>query len=73
LTLGLRVNFHKINIGGIGIERNKIENYVMILNCSYMSIPFKCQSMPIGENLRKKYFSKGVVDKVKNKLSSLND
>jgi len=38
-----------------------------------MSIPFKCQSMPIGENLRKKYFSKGVVDKVKNKLSSLND
>jgi len=35
------INFHKTKIGGVGIERDVMDNYASILNCSFMSIPFK--------------------------------
>jgi len=37
----LRVNFHKSKVGGTSLDLNVLVNYVMILNCDYISFPFE--------------------------------
>jgi len=53
LVQGLRVNFHKNKIGGIGLVQNVLENYVTTLNCNHKTCPFKYLRMLIGGNPRK--------------------
>lgn len=49
---GLKVNFHKICVGGLGVDGNILSTFAGILNCRMMSIPFVFLGMPIGENPR---------------------
>jgi len=50
LTSGLRVNYHKTRIGGMGIGKETIQNFSRFLNCSQMKVPLKYLGMPIGDN-----------------------
>jgi len=54
LVLGLRVNFHKNKIGGIGVVQNELNNYASTLNYYHMPCPFKYLGIQIGENPKKK-------------------
>jgi len=48
LTSGLKVNFLKSNIGGVGVESFTIWGFVAILNYEVMKVPFKYLGMPVG-------------------------
>jgi len=71
LVLELRVNFHKSQIGAIGIDDITLNHYSIILNCSSIKISFKYLEMIRGRNPRKKEFWKDLLTKVMIKLSSL--
>jgi len=44
----LSINFFKRKIGAIGVDRNVLEMFLEILNCSIMNIPFIFLGLPIG-------------------------
>ena len=70
LASGLRVNFFKTKIGGVGLEATLLKQFSNILNCKHMKIPFMYLGMPIGGNPRKSQFWQPVINKVRNRLSS---
>jgi len=67
---GLKVNFSKTKVGGIGLNAILIKDFTRILNCNHMKIPFVYLGLPIGENPRRKIFWQPMVDKVRSRLSS---
>ena len=70
LVSGLRVNFCKTRIGGLGLDAIHLNNLSSILNCKHMKIPFLYLGLPIGGDPRKKQFWQTIVSKVKSRLSS---
>ena len=52
LASGLKLNFSKSRLGGIGVEQTKILHFVTILNCEVMRIPFKYLGMLVGGVIR---------------------
>jgi len=40
MTSSLRVNFHKIKIGALGVDKNVLLRFSYALNCNTMEIPF---------------------------------
>ena len=70
LVSGLKVNFRKSKIAGIGAQHTKILRYSAILNCNQMEVPFKNLGVPVGDNHRKKVFWNDMIAKIKSKLSS---
>jgi len=70
LASGLRVNFFKTKIGGVGLEVTLLKQFSNILNCKHMKIPFMYLGMPIGGNPRRSQFWQPVINKVRDRLSS---
>lgn len=56
LASSLKVNFHKSKVVGINVERNVLDLYAKILNCTQMLIPFKYLGLEVGGNPRRKRF-----------------
>ena len=54
LVSGLKVNFRKSKIAGIGAQHTEILRYSAILNCNQMEVSFKYLGVPVGDNHRKK-------------------
>ncbi|XP_068487111.1 uncharacterized protein [Phaseolus vulgaris] len=52
----LRINFFKSKIGALGVDRNVLEMFSEILNCSIMNILFVYLGLPIGGNSAKASF-----------------
>jgi len=52
----LRINFFKSKIGALGVDRNVLEMFYEILNCSIMNISFVYLGLPIGGNSAKASF-----------------
>jgi len=69
LVSGLKVNFHKSCIKVLGIDRDMVHSFSLILNCNIMSIPFTYLCFPVWGNPRKKWFCEPLISKVKVKLS----
>jgi len=69
LVSGLKVNFHKSQVWGIGINQYELQVYSKCLNCRKMRIPFKYLGMTIGRNPRRVSFWDPVIDKIKSTLS----
>ncbi|XP_068461703.1 uncharacterized protein [Phaseolus vulgaris] len=46
IAFGLKVNFSKSRIGGVGIDQNVILRFASILNCEMTKTPFKYMGMP---------------------------
>ena len=69
IASGLKVNFHKSELGGIGIAEDELKRSSIILNCGVIKVPFKYLEICVGGNPRKKQFWEPIVNKIKNKLS----
>ena len=50
LASGLKVNFSKSRIGGVGVDHTVIQQYAAILNCEVMKTPFKYLGLLVGES-----------------------
>jgi len=69
LASGLKINFHKLNLASISVERISLQTYARTLNCNIMQIPFKYPGVEVGGNPRRKQFWEPIVDKIKARLS----
>jgi len=50
LVSGLKINFTKSKIVGLGVKDNVLHKFSEILNCSIMEVPFKYLGVPVGAN-----------------------
>jgi len=56
LASGLKMNFLKSRIRGIGVDQNEILRFAIILNCNVMKSPFKYLGMHVGGVIRGECF-----------------
>ncbi len=70
LASGLKINFHKSKLAGIGVDSFSLNTYAKTLNCKTISIPFKYLGLEVGGNPRKKQFWEPVINKVSARLST---
>ena len=69
LASGLKINFHKSKLGGVGVGEDELLRSSNILNYGLMNVPFKYLGVCVGGNLRRKQFWEPVVNKIKKKLT----
>jgi len=73
LASGLKVNFQKSSVGGIGCNNLLLQSFAAVLNCVTMKTPFKYLGMLVGECHRRSKFWEEVVEIVHNRLSRWKD
>ena len=66
---GLKINYHKSVICGVGIPGNTLEEFAHLLNCKTHSLPLKYLGLPLGANPKRKRMWKPIVDIVKMRLA----
>lgn len=66
---GLKINFHKSLICGVGIEDGVVEEFAAKLNCLSHKLPIKYLGLPLGANPSRKQVWQPVVERIKKKLS----
>jgi len=69
LSFGLKVNFVKSRIGGMGLRQLSLRRFAAILNCDMMVSPFVYLGLPVGGCHRRCDFWNGVIEKVQARLS----
>lgn len=67
---GLKVNFFKFKVFGIGASNVETSNWANILGCKAGSLPFTYLGVPVGENMNLVKNWKPIIDKFHSKLSS---
>ncbi|GKV32614.1 hypothetical protein SLEP1_g41208 [Rubroshorea leprosula] len=72
LVLGLKINFNKSQLIGIGVKEEWLEKMAWILCCKKGVLPFKYLGVPIGGRSGKLSFWKPVLEGVNRKLSTWN-
>lgn len=70
LLLGLKINFHKSCLMGIGLDRVVVEGWARRLNCGVGDIPFLYLGLPVGAKPSDKNVWQRVVEKVKTRLEN---
>lgn len=65
---GLKINYRKSCLMGIGVEDNILANWANYLNCSLGDIPFVYLGLPIGDKPSDKHVWNKVVERLENKL-----
>ncbi|KAL4565722.1 hypothetical protein LXL04_029825 [Taraxacum kok-saghyz] len=66
---GLKVNFHKSKVFGIGVAEDETSSYASILGCEAGQFPFNYLGVPVGANMNLKKNWKPIIDKFEAKLS----
>ncbi|KAI3750395.1 hypothetical protein L2E82_21030 [Cichorium intybus] len=66
---GLKVNFSKSKVFGVGVSTNELNQYANILGCEVGHMPFKYLGVPVGANMNLKKNWKPVIDRFHSKLS----
>ncbi|XP_028116127.1 uncharacterized protein LOC114313894 [Camellia sinensis] len=66
LMSGLKINFHKSVLSGVGVNEEDIKDFVSVLHCHSQKLPITY----FGANPRRKSTWKPVIEKVKKKLAS---
>jgi len=67
---GLRVNFHKSEVGSVDISQLDKFLFSKCLNCRQMDLPFKYLGMVVGGNHRRVEFWNPIIDKIRSRLAS---
>ncbi|KAL4589627.1 hypothetical protein LXL04_002535 [Taraxacum kok-saghyz] len=67
---GLKVNFSKSRVFGIGAEDQEILRWAAPLGCEIATLPFTYLGVPVGANMNLKKYWKPVIERVQTKLSS---
>lgn len=70
MASGLKVNFSKSRVFGIGVSDSETSNWASILGCTLDFFPFTYLGVPIGTNINLTKHWKPIIDKFKLKLSS---
>ncbi|XP_028070421.1 uncharacterized protein LOC114272902 [Camellia sinensis] len=65
VSSGLKINYHKSVVCGIGISGSSLVEFASLLNCKTQNLPIKYLGLPLGANPRRKKTWKPAVDKVK--------
>ncbi|CAL5410995.1 unnamed protein product [Camellia sinensis] len=66
---GLRINYHKSVVCGVGVDDSLLLSFAKLLNCQVHSLPLKFLGLPLGANPGRKSTWKPVLDKFRSKLS----
>ncbi|GKA62579.1 RNA-directed DNA polymerase, eukaryota [Tanacetum coccineum] len=66
---GLKINFHKSNLYGIGVNNHEISNLASFTGCTPQQLPFTYLGIPIGSNMSRIKGCNPIIDKFKNRLS----
>lgn len=69
LISGLRINYHKILVCGVGVQEDIIVSFADTLNCRTKSLSFLYLGLPLGANPNRKATWKPVLDKLKSRLA----
>ncbi|KAI3520556.1 hypothetical protein L1887_10005 [Cichorium endivia] len=69
IASGLKVNFNKSRVFGIGASEAEIANWANIFGCEVGSFPFTYLGVPVGANMNLTKNWKPIVNKFKAKLS----
>ncbi|GKV25593.1 hypothetical protein SLEP1_g35004 [Rubroshorea leprosula] len=72
LVSGLKINFNKSQLIGVGVKEEWLEKMAWILCCKKGFLPFKYLGIPIGGRSGKLSFWKPVLEGVNRKLSTWN-
>ncbi|XP_021974919.1 uncharacterized protein LOC110870030 [Helianthus annuus] len=67
---GLKINIHKSNLFGVGVEENDIGSMASVVGCKKGDIPFKYLGIPLGANMNRVNNWEPVVSIFKNRLVS---
>lgn len=70
LVSGLKINFHKSSICGIGVPESELEEFASRLHCKYRKLPLMYLGLPLGANPRLKKTWQPILDKCKARLAS---
>lgn len=62
---GLKINFQKTVMCGIGIEMTELQPLANVLNCQIQKLPIKYLGLPLGANPRLKSTWKPIIEKIK--------
>ena len=67
---GLKVNFLKSSISGMGLDQCSLQRFAATLNCKVMVTPFVYLGLPVGGCHKRSDFLNVVIERVQGKLSS---
>ncbi|CAL5415136.1 unnamed protein product [Camellia sinensis] len=70
LMSGLKINFHKSKVCGVGVQEDIVQVFANKLNCLSQKLPMSYLGLPLGANPRRKASWKPVLDKFKRKLAA---
>ena len=68
LISGLKINYNKSVIAGIGVDEELMQAFASLLNCTLLNLPLKYLGLPLGANPGRKSTWKPVLDRFKKKL-----
>lgn len=67
---GLKINYHKSNICGMGVPDELVTNFASRLNCMKISLPFTYLGLLLGANPRRKSIRATIIEKCQRRLAS---
>ena len=70
LASGLKVNFAKSKVCGIGVRDDDVHNLSSFLKCDYIKLSFSYLGLTVGANMNLAKNWKPVLDKISKKLSN---
>ena len=70
LASGLKVNYSKSKVGGVGVNSNQMMIFASILNCEIMKSPFSYLGVKVGGNHKRCAFWDGMLIKLRSRLSA---
>ncbi|XP_028114698.1 uncharacterized protein LOC114312635 [Camellia sinensis] len=70
VMFGLRINFHKSHVCGVGIQKEVLADFAVQLNCQNQKLSFMYMGLPLGASPKKRSTWLPVINKFKSKLAS---
>ncbi|CAL5343189.1 unnamed protein product [Camellia sinensis] len=70
ISSGLKINYHKSVICGIGVDDGLLHEFASSLNCKHQKLPLSYLGLPLGANPSRRSTWQPVLDKFKQKLAS---
>ncbi|CAL5439736.1 unnamed protein product [Camellia sinensis] len=69
MASGLKINYHKSVVCGVGVSISELAVFASLLNCKTQTLPLKYLGLPLGANPRRKKTWQPVINKFKLRLA----
>ncbi|KAL7167071.1 hypothetical protein ACSBR2_037692 [Camellia fascicularis] len=70
VLFGLRINFYKSHVCGVGVQEEVLADFAEKLNCQSKKLPFMYLGLPLGASPKRRSIWLPVINKFKSKLAS---